>query len=120
MTGTSDTRPAIRFTAGSGKARLEATKTSMPRFADVLGEHLDRTVVDRTGLAGEYDFKLEWAQDHPGEASPSTLGTLQEELGLTGPSVFTAVQEDFGLRLEPGKGSVEIFVMDSAAKASAN
>jgi hypothetical protein len=58
------------------------------RFADALREHLDRTVVDRTGL--------------------------------TGPSVFTAVQEDLGLRLEPGKGPVETFVIDSAAKASAN
>ena len=85
-----------------------------------MSEHLDRTVVDKTGLAGEYDFRLEWAQDHPGETSPSILGGVREELGLTGPSIFTVVQESLGLRLEPGKGPVEIIAIDRAERASEN
>ena len=76
---TSNDQPAIRFTAGSGKAKLEVKKTSMVRFADALGEHLDRTVLDKTGLAGDYDLRLEWAQDHPGESSPSIVGSVGEE-----------------------------------------
>lgn len=115
-----DDQPTMRFTAGSGKAKLEATKTSMRRFADSLGGYIDRPVLDNTQLRGDYDFKLEWAQDHPGENSPSMLDSLREEVGLTGPSVFMAVQEQLGLKLQPTKGPVEILVVDGAEKVSAN
>lgn len=117
---TGDDELAVRISAGSGRAKLEAKKASMVRFADALGGFMDRTVLDKTGLSGEYDVRLEWAQDHPGEESASMLGTLREELGLTGPSIFTALQEQLGLRLESAKGPVEIIVVDSVEKPSAN
>ena len=115
-----DDQLTMRITAGSGKAKLEATKASMPRFADSLAEYTDRPVLDNTQLRGEYDFKLEWARNNAGETSPSMLDSLREEVGLTGPPLFTAVQEQLGLKLQPAKGPVEIIVVDSAEKASAN
>ena len=113
--------PTMRVSVGSGKARMEATNTSMAKLADSLSDHVDHIVIDRTGMKNGYDFKLEWAQEHPGEpAGASTLGTLQEQLGLTGPSVFTAVQEQLGLKLESGKGPVGMIVIDGVEKATAN
>jgi len=113
--------PTMSGRMGSGKASLDAKKTSMARLADALGDHMDRTVVDHTGLKGEYDFKLEWAQEHTGEpAGSSVLGSLEEGLGLAGPSVFTAVQEQLGLKLESAKGPVETIVIDHAEKAALN
>jgi uncharacterized protein (TIGR03435 family) len=120
MNHNGDDQPTMRFTAGSGKANLEAAKTSMPRFADSLAGYIDCPILDNTQLRGEYDIKLEWAQDHPGESSPSMLESLRQEVGLTGPSLFAAVQEQLGLNLQPTKGPVEILVVDGAEKASAN
>jgi uncharacterized protein (TIGR03435 family) len=122
-TGSSDGKdePTMSGRVSSGKASLDAKKTSMVKLADVLGDHMDRTVIDNTGLKGDYDFKLEWAQEHPGEENGSSiLGSLQEGLGMSGPSVFTAVQEQLGLKLESAKGPVGMIVIDSVEKASAN
>jgi uncharacterized protein (TIGR03435 family) len=116
-----DDEPNMSGRTGSGKASFVGTKISMARLADMLGEHTDRIVLDNTGLKGFYDFKLDWAREDSHEpASISMLSSLQEGLGLTGPSLFTAVQEQLGLKLEPAKGPVEIIAIDSAEKASAN
>ena len=116
-----DDEPTMSGRTGSGKASLTWTKTSMAKFADALGEHTDRIVVDNTGLKGAYDFKLDWAQEDSHEpAGISMLSSLQEGLGLTGPSIFTAVQEQLGLKLESAKGPVQIIVIDGAEKASGN
>jgi uncharacterized protein (TIGR03435 family) len=116
-----DDEPSMSGRLGSGKSSLAWTKTSMAKLADTLGEHTDRIVVDNTGLKGFYDFKLDWAQEDSHEpAGISMLSSLQEGLGLTGPSIFTAVEEQLGLRLEPAKGPVQIIVIDGAEKASGN
>ena len=67
---------------------------------------LDRPVLDRTGLTGAYDFTLEWTPD--GVADPS------------GPSIFTAVQEQLGLKLDAAKAAVEFILIDRVAKPSEN
>jgi uncharacterized protein (TIGR03435 family) len=67
---------------------------------------MDRPVIDKTGITGEYDVALEWS---PEQAEASS-----------GPSIFTALEEQFGLRLESGKGPVEILVVDSVEKPSEN
>ena len=79
---------------------------SMTGLANFLDSELERPVIDKSGLKGGFDFKLEWSPD---QTSDSTV-----------PSIFTALQEQLGLRLESGKGPVEILVIDSIEKPSEN
>ena len=98
--------PSGRTLFGSGKATMSATKATTARLAEVLSKVLGRSVVDNTGLSGDYDFTLEWVPDEKAESN--------------GPSIFTALQEQLGLNLESTKGPVETLVIDSAEKASEN
>jgi len=83
---------------------LVATGISMSRFADSLSYQVKRIVVDKTGLAGNYNLTLSWAPDDgTPQAADSTL-----------PSIFTALQEQLGLKLEPSKAPVEAFIVDHA------
>jgi len=110
-------REGIGVSIGSGKGKLTATKTTMARFCDSLGHQVDRIVIDRTGLKGDYDFKVEWSpENHEG----STLGALEEKVGLTGVNIFEALQDQLGLKLESTKGPVDVIVIDSADRPSAN
>jgi uncharacterized protein (TIGR03435 family) len=92
----------------------------MQEFAASLGSYLDRPVLDRTGLKGVFEVQLEWSLDRPGARPAPTPESPREEAGLTGPSIFTAVQEQLGLRLQSAKGPIETIVVDSVEKASAN
>lgn len=83
-----------------------AANATMARLASTLGAELDRAVIDNTGLKGGYDFKLEWSPD---PAPDSEV-----------PSLFTAVQQQLGLKLESTKAPIEILVIDSARKPSEN
>ena len=67
-------------------------------------------VVDKTGLTGGYDFRLDFAQ--PPVGSGTTPGSQIDR----GPSIFSALQEKLGLRLEPKKGPVEFLVIHQANK----
>ena len=86
-----------------------------------LANAVERPVLDRTGLTGRYDYKLEWSPDVRGSGSIAAAGG---EAPLppdpNGPSLFTALQEQMGLRLEPQKAPVEILVIDHAARPSEN
>ncbi|HVW08528.1 MAG TPA: TIGR03435 family protein [Bryobacteraceae bacterium] len=110
-------QPRLGVSIGSGKGKLTATKTTMASFADSLGHQVDRVVVDNTGLKGEYDFTVEWSPDnHEG----SIVSAVEEKVGLTGLSVFEALQEQLGLKLESSKGPVQVIVIDSVDRPSAN
>ena len=83
-----------------------------------------RRVIDKTGLTGEYDFTLEWAPE-PGQGGPESIGlppTLEplQASDSKGPSIFTAVQEQLGLRLDAQKGPVDIIVIDRVEKPNEN
>jgi uncharacterized protein (TIGR03435 family) len=84
---------------------ITASKVTMPMFIRLLSQLLGRSVLDKTGLAGNYDFKLEWTPD---------------EAEGDGPSVFTAIQEQLGLKLDSQKGPVETLVIDHAEKPTEN
>jgi len=75
---------------------------------------LNRPVIDKTGLTGVFDFNLEWAPDGtPCEAAgPATITEA-------GPSLFTALQERLGLKLETRKSPIEILVADHAQRVPA-
>ena len=79
-----------------------------------LSTESQRWVVDRTGLTGKYDFTLRWSRDEP----PPADGSAAAE--AVGPSIFTAVQEQLGLKLEPIKVATKILVVDSVERPSGN
>jgi len=78
---------------------------------------LGRNVIDRTGLTGGYDVHLKWAMDSL--SAPAGLNTAPPS-DVTGPSIFTALQEQLGLKLESAKGPVEVLVIDHIERPSVN
>jgi uncharacterized protein (TIGR03435 family) len=92
----------------TGRGMMKATATSMTRFADMLARELNKPVQDMTGLTGNYNLKLDWTPD----SSTSDRGT---DLS-SGPSIFTALQEQLGLKLRAQKVLVEVLIVDSAEK----
>jgi uncharacterized protein (TIGR03435 family) len=91
--------------ADDGKREVIGHKLTAAGLARFLSGQIGRTIVDQSGLTGKYDFKLTWAPD---------MGDT------TGPSLFTALQDQLGLKLDSSKGPVEVVVVDSAQKPSAN
>lgn len=92
----------------SRRGHLTATRVSMPRLALFLAGpniRLGRPVVDKTGLDGVFDFTLDWTLDSDAEKSPDHP-----------PSIFVALQEQLGLKLEARKGPVEVLIVDHVEK----
>jgi uncharacterized protein (TIGR03435 family) len=92
------------------KGRVECKKVTMKLFAEnSLTYRMGRTVVDKTGLSGEYDFDFRYAEDQAILTGDTTL-----------PDFLTALREELGLRLESQQGPVAVLIIDRAEKASAN
>jgi uncharacterized protein (TIGR03435 family) len=97
---------------------LSGGSSSMTQLSNVLARFVSRTVVDRTGLTGNYDLDLQWTPDQMpqgfgrGEAPPGA--PAMPAVDPNGPSIFTAVQEQLGLRLESTKAPVDVLVIDRA------
>jgi bla regulator protein blaR1 len=90
--------------------QLSTRKMSMATLANILASDVKRPVSDETGLKGEFAFTLLW-----------TTGLGESDVGQSSrPSLFTAVEEQLGLKLESGKGPVEVFVIDRVEKPSEN
>jgi uncharacterized protein (TIGR03435 family) len=100
-------------------ARWTATSSSMELFAFRLASVMDRPVIDLTGLKGDYDFKLAYTMDLPPNLSPNAMLNGQP-IDTSGPSIFQAVRQQLGLRLEPRKGPVQVMVIDHVEKPSGN
>jgi uncharacterized protein (TIGR03435 family) len=103
---------------GSG-VQFTATGQTVTQLAQSLtssaAHELGREVIDKTGIEGKYDVSLNWTRD-TGAASAGTDGNAQE----SGPSIFTAIQEQLGLKLEPSKAPVRVLVIDRAEMPSEN
>jgi uncharacterized protein (TIGR03435 family) len=95
-------------------ARLESRKVTLQMLAENLSylQGIDRPVVDRTGLSGDFDVLLEWTPQIGQAASP--------EPDPSAPSIFTAVQEQLGLKLESTTGPVDVLVIDHVEEPSPN
>jgi len=100
---------------------MNGQRVPMARIARELSPFAGRPVQDETGLSGAFDFQLTWTPD-PGE--PRADGDKVKAAGIpvdpAGPSFFSAIQEQLGLKLESKKGQVEILVIDHAERPSEN
>jgi uncharacterized protein (TIGR03435 family) len=105
---------SVHFTGGG----LTAKNATLEQLGNLLGKMVDRPIVNQTELPGKYDFTLTFTPDAmlgPGMSKLSAeLGASKTE--STGPSIFTAFQEQLGLKLDPRKAPIEIFVVESALK----
>ncbi len=103
------TNKETNYSLSARNSHLSATAISMAAFADFLTHQVeteDRVVVDRTGLTGGFDFKLDWTPDH-GRG-------ISDEAHF--PGLLTALREQLGLELKPGKASVGVVIVESAAE----
>jgi uncharacterized protein (TIGR03435 family) len=100
---------------GRGSMRVSNTELSahdvpLENLAFSLSGRLSRTVVDKTGLTGKYDLLLTWSPDDGSAAGSDS----------SAPSLFTALQEQLGLKLQPAKGPVQTLVVDHIEMPSEN
>jgi bla regulator protein blaR1 len=117
--------PPRRMTMIRGRGNIEGQGSSIENLVHVLSEQMGQTIIDKTGLTGTYDYTLNWTPDdappmggEPGGGPPGGNNALPPDAG--GPSLFTAIQEQLGLKLEPQKGPVDVIVIDRVAAPSAN
>lgn len=113
-------RPMMRGGMRMGRGELTGQGIKLSFLADSLSDQVGRKVVDETGLKGDYSFELKWTPDESQGAAFKGPGDAPPPPDANGPSVFTALQEQLGLKLEPRKGSVDLLVIDHAEKASEN
>ena len=92
-----------------GGAVLKATRKPLGELAKMLANQLDTFVVDETGLTGTFDFTLEWS-----------IPQVNGDTNPNAPSIFTAMIEQLGLKLDPQKAPIEHIVIDSAAMPDEN
>lgn len=96
-------------TSHGGRGRIDAQGVSMAKLADRLTRLLRAPVEDATGTTGGFNFTLKWTQENASGAS-----------GDEGPTIFTALQEQLGLKLEARKVTMEVIVIDGAEKPGEN
>ena len=115
----------------NGRARMAANGQPIGQLAEMLSNQLSRPVLDMTGLKAKYDYTLEFAPDEtsmgmmkgmpmpmppPGEGAGGA-GPAATADGSSGPTIFSALQEQLGLKLEARKGPVDMLVIDTVEKA---
>jgi uncharacterized protein (TIGR03435 family) len=108
-----------------GRGQVSAQMVPLSGIAQLLAQQLGRPVIDKTDIKGNYDFSLQWTPDETqrgvgfgGVERPVTDTPLPND--PTGPSLFTAIQDQLGLRLEASKGPVDMIVIERIEKPSGN
>jgi uncharacterized protein (TIGR03435 family) len=107
--------PMIRM----GRGMISGKGMPMELLVRQLSQNVGRTVLDKTELTGNYDIELSFSA----EAGPGGLPGSPDAVagtGSNGPTIFTAVQEQLGLKLEPAKGPVKMLAVDSVSKPTEN
>ena len=108
-----------------GRGQLTAQGVPMTSVVNMLSQQLHRTVIDKTGLTGKYDLELNWTPDHGLRVRCSRGRMAHRRMAMlapdaSGPSIFTALQEQLGLKLQSAKGPVETLVIDHVEMPSEN
>jgi uncharacterized protein (TIGR03435 family) len=102
-------RPACGARMGLGE--VSAGSQPISQLVTMLSQWVQRNVIDRTGLQGFFDFDLKWTPDQLPQGPPPP-GVPIPSVDPDGPSIFTALQEQLGLKLESARGPVETLVID--------
>jgi uncharacterized protein (TIGR03435 family) len=103
---------------GYGPSQITGNGITMAEFARLLEEVMQRPVIDRTGLTDLYNIKIKWMAD---ESTPGPMGGPPTAKDTEpGPSIFTVLQEELGLRLEASRAPAEVLVIQSAERPSEN
>ena len=113
-------RAENRFTIDGDE--LVGQSVTMSIFSAQLSLFLESPVVDKTGLSGTYDFRFKYFVDYPSMPPPGTAGSGQPtfvQIDIKGP-IIAAIQKNLGLKLESGKGPVEVTVIDHVERPSGN
>ena len=144
----------VGMTMRGGEQHIEFRDSPLAFFAEILSHTVNRTVIDKTGLEGRYNFSAHWVPDMgmmrmgaakmgPGPAGPGPIsagpGSAGENVAIggagapagagpetaqssdaSGPSIFTALQEQLGLKLQSEKGPVDVLVIDQVEEPSEN
>jgi uncharacterized protein (TIGR03435 family) len=104
-----------------GTCFLAGNQTDVPFLARTLSQIVGRPILDRTGLSGKYDFELKWTPDQ--SSATDAVGGVAPPLAVSDPdrpNIFTALQEQLGLKLDSSKGPVTVIVVDRIETPSAN
>jgi len=109
-TGDPNKGPNESDSAINGQRTIKMQNASMSDLALVLNVYLDRPAVDHSGLSGRYDFQLKYSVDE----------TKAPTDGSAAPGIFTAIQEELGLKLEPVKAPTDVLVIDKVERPGAN
>ena len=102
----------------AGDLRETGNRVTMDMLGQFLRQSVDRTIVDRTGLSGAFDFTLEFAPESGPGSQPSATGSASDPSAP--PSIFTALEQQLGLKLESTKGPVDVLVIDHVEEPSPN
>jgi bla regulator protein BlaR1 len=105
----------------AGNGFLAGNQAGIQSFAQTLSQIVGRPILDRTNLTGKYDFELKWTPDQ--SSANSVVGGALTDLPARDPdrpNIFTALQEQLGLKLDSSKGPVEVVVVDYIQRPSAN
>jgi uncharacterized protein (TIGR03435 family) len=118
--GVADSKnPAARGSTQLSQGHLAARAISISSLLSSLTRITGRTVLDKTGLTGTYDVDLQWTDDAAASSS-GPGGSSPDVTAESGPTLFTALQEQLGLKLEAGKGPVDCLVIDHVEHPSDN
>jgi uncharacterized protein (TIGR03435 family) len=117
----------IRVSMAPAGAQFEGTRVPMSELVRILAGVLGRPVIDRTGVTEPIEVHLEFTPDAATAGLPAPAGLAGgEPASAAGPaeagglSIFTAVEQQLGLKLEASKGPVEVLVIDHVEKPAAN
>jgi uncharacterized protein (TIGR03435 family) len=100
----------------SGYGRFRFGGNSLTAFASALANQVGRVVIDRTGVSGNWDFELTFVPERIRQQA--LAGGAPPDVDTNGPSIFTAIQEQLGLKLESTKGPVKVLVIDHVDQPS--
>lgn len=104
---------------------ITATDMQLSMLIPMLARQLGRPIIDKTGLTGNYDYTLDYTNDRgtlppPAGGAPAAPPSAPPPPEQSGPDIFTAMQEQLGLKLESSKGPVDVIIIDHIERPSEN